>query len=219
MALYNHKGTRSRLAHCLNSSHFPILSPGHIKGGSHCPSCFCSPEHSIIITSSRLSGPYSPLQELERRPTEASFHPEQLATILNMADNTVDPQRNAMGTEPHTSQDVVGSQPSTPQNDETVRRQKGPARWAARWRRDSKATPQPSNRAEIKRQRAPTLPDLPTFPFLPDFEEGTCGDQRLSKLFSLNTDRSVEKSLPELPSADGKDHIVIATSHDRGNAD
>lgn len=165
------------------------------------------------------AGPYSPLQDLERRLTEASFHPEDLASILNMANNTVDHRRNVEGTQPSSSQQVAGTAPSTPHEEEFVQFRKGPARWSARWHRGSKAAAQPSNRAKFRRSRAPTLPVLPRFPSLPDFEEGTCGDQRLSRLFSLNVDPREGKSLPELPPMDGDDNNTIRTPHNRGNAD
>jgi len=167
----------------------------------------------------RISGPYSPLQELERRLTEASFHPEELASILNMANNGGDHQPNADGTKFSRPQDVVDSQPSTPQDSEALRLRTGPARWSARWHRASKAAAQPSSRAEIGRSRAPTLPDLPRFPSLPDFEAGTCGDQRLSRIFSLNAHRRDEKSLPRLPVTDGEDNAITGVPHNRGNAD
>jgi len=167
----------------------------------------------------RISGPYSPLQELERRLTEASFYPEELASILNMANNGGDHQPNADGTKFSRPQDVVDSQPSTPQDSEALRLRTGPARWSARWHRASKAAAQPSSRAEIWRSRAPTLPDLPRFPSLPDFEAGTCGDQRLSRMFSLNAHRRDEKSLPQLPVTDGEDNTVTGVPHNRGNAD
>lgn len=167
----------------------------------------------------RISGPYSPLQELGRRLTEASFHPEELASILNMANNGGDHQPNADGTKFSRPQYVVGSQPSTPQDSEALRLRTGPARWSARWHRASKAAAQPSSRAEIGRSRAPTLPDLPRFPSLPDFEAGTCGDQRLSRMFSLNARRRDEKSLPQLPVTDGEDNTVTGVPHNRGNAD
>lgn len=167
----------------------------------------------------RISGPYSPLQELERRLTEASFHPEELASILNMANNGGDHQPNADGTKFSRPQDVVDSQPSTPQDSEALWLRTGPARWSARWHRASKAAAQPSSRAEIGRSRAPTLPALPRFPSLPDFEAGTCGDQRLSRMFSLNAHRRDEKSLPQLPVTDGEDNAITGIPHNRGNSD
>lgn len=167
----------------------------------------------------RISRPYSPLQELEKRLAEATFHPEELAAILNMANNPGDRQSNTNRTKIHRPKDVVDSQPSTPQDSKAPRLRTGPAHGSAKWHRASKGIAQPNSRTETGRSRAPTLPNLPRFPSLPDFEAGTCGDQRLSRMYSLNAHRGDEKSLPQLPVTDGENNAITGVPHNRGNAD
>ncbi len=154
------------------------------------------PANRVLGSLSALeAGPFSPLEDLERRLTEASFHPEQLASISNMADNALNHR-----------QIVFDGESPTLQDDEVVRRKKGSARWPTPWRRNTKASIQTSDCAEVRVTRASTLPDLPSLPSLPEFEEGNFEAKRLSLLPAVNARRREARNLPNLPHMEAEDN-------------
>ena len=142
------------------------------------------------------SGPFSPLEDLERRLTEISLllfsnYPQNtdlVRPLPSMARNFLQPRRHA-----------GGSQPPNTQGEDTDHA-RGLTRWPVRRPQLSttRAATQISRPVRVS-SRVPTLPELPRFPSLPDFEGGNSKKVRSSTVPNLRGNLNKNKPLPPIP--------------------